>query len=469
MLKVNHHKAFLFFSVTVLAFFVAAIETFNYKQQKYLDQQWREAVYEQLSVIQSTIEASVLRDIYLSSSLATLISSRPEISDADLNAFTKTLVEKSDGIFIIAIAKNDVINFTYPNKEEVIGTNFRHIPHLWQSIEKAKTLKKPYLAGPFDLLIGGRGVIVRIPIYNDTANTKTYWGMASAVINFDELIQRSGIESLAQHYPIAIKGYNSEGRSGAVIWGDSKVFEHASKVDSIRFPYGEWSVAIDTEHHYFVPQSEWFYYHSIRLLGYPFLLLLLAALMLIFRLYHVANVRALQDELTGLANRRHFIAQLEQRFNTAKRQNNRSRFGIINIDLNKFKAINDTYGHDVGDKALIHCAECLQDSIRDSDIAARFGGDEFLILVGRINHPDDMTALQQRIERHISQHPLFVKELSICLSVSTGSAVYHPEVSDIDQLMHEADLAMFKRKSILHDQEKQQQQPLTLAEPLPSK
>ncbi|MDP5253274.1 MULTISPECIES: diguanylate cyclase [unclassified Vibrio] len=457
-MTINHHKVFLLFSLTALIFFVAAIETFNYKQQKYLDQQWQQTVHEQLAVVKSSIEASILRDIYLSSSLATLISSRPTISDRDLNAFTKTLVESSDGIFLVSIAKNDVINFTYPNKEAVIGTNFRNIPHLWQSVEKAKTLKKPYLAGPFDLLIGGRGVIVRIPIYKEAPSAANYWGMASAVIDFDALIQRSGIDSLAQSYPIAIKGYNSEGRTGGLIWGESDVFEHASKTETLRFPYGEWVIAIDSHHHDLVPNSEWFYYHSIRLLGYPLLLLLISAFVLIFRLYHVANTHSLQDELTGLSNRRHFIAELERRFSIAKRQNNRSHFGLINIDLNKFKSINDTYGHDVGDKALIHCAQCLQDSIRDSDIAARFGGDEFLILVNRMNYQEDMAALQKRIESKIAQTPIVDSGYSIHLTASTGSATYHHAMTDIDQLMQEADRAMYKRKSTLHDEEKKQQQ-----------
>ena len=95
--------------------------------------------------------------------------------------------------------------------------------------------------------------------------------------------------------------------------------------------------------------------------------------------YRTALMLAMQDGLTGLGNRRYFDEQLKRAMHQANRTH--SLVGLIVADLNKFKAINDTYGHAVGDKVLVHFADALRVSVRDSDSLFRFGGDEFVVLI----------------------------------------------------------------------------------------
>lgn len=95
--------------------------------------------------------------------------------------------------------------------------------------------------------------------------------------------------------------------------------------------------------------------------------------------YHQAMQLAMQDGLTGLGNRRYFDEQLKRAMHNANRHH--AQVGLVLGDLDKFKAINDTYGHSVGDQVLIQFANILRTCVRDSDSVFRFGGDEFAVIV----------------------------------------------------------------------------------------
>jgi two-component system, cell cycle response regulator len=110
--------------------------------------------------------------------------------------------------------------------------------------------------------------------------------------------------------------------------------------------------------------------------------------------YQEAMQLAMQDGLTSLNNRRSFDEQLKRAMHHANRQ--RSKVGLIVCDLDKFKVINDTYGHNIGDEVLIHFAQALKESVRDSDSLFRFGGDEFSIIVENATI-DSLIVIEQRI------------------------------------------------------------------------
>jgi len=119
--------------------------------------------------------------------------------------------------------------------------------------------------------------------------------------------------------------------------------------------------------------------------------------------YQKALRIALEDSLTGLGNRRHFDQQLKRAMHHANRQ--KSRLGIVVSDLNKFKSINDNYGHNIGDDVLIEFANALRKSTRDSDSLFRFGGDEFAIIVEDASE-QSLHIIERRIEEAIHQNAL---------------------------------------------------------------
>ena len=156
---------------------------------------------------------------------------------------------------------------------------------------------------------------------------------------------------------------------------------------------------------------------------------------------------ALHDQLTGLPNRRLFEERLEQAIATS--QNNGTRTAVMMIDLNGFKGINDSMGHEVGDLLLQQIAHQLRNVIRLPDTLARFGGDEFIIVA--VDLPGTMLASQivdsgtQRIAEALKR-PFRVADHDLVVSASVGIAIYPDDASDVVLLRRLADQRMYEQK-----------------------
>lgn len=150
------------------------------------------------------------------------------------------------------------------------------------------------------------------------------------------------------------------------------------------------------------------------------------------------------DTLTGLANRRFFKEHLIDRINICKRNN--SLFAVLYLDLDRFKQINDTFGHDAGDQLLKVVAERLKNSLRETDTLARLGGDEFTVILFDVQIPDDVEIVLQKIKVELSK-PIEFNGRSLTITASIGISVYPHHSTDYDQLMKCADIAMYHAKS----------------------
>ena len=127
--------------------------------------------------------------------------------------------------------------------------------------------------------------------------------------------------------------------------------------------------------------------------------------------YQQAIQLAMQDGLTGLGNRRYFDEQLKRAMHHANRQ--RTKVGLVVCDLNKFKLINDTYGHHIGDEILVNFAKTLASSVRDSDSIFRFGGDEFVIIVEDASE-QSLLIIEERINYGLTINSLLAKYQVAC-------------------------------------------------------
>jgi diguanylate cyclase (GGDEF)-like protein/PAS domain S-box-containing protein len=151
------------------------------------------------------------------------------------------------------------------------------------------------------------------------------------------------------------------------------------------------------------------------------------------------------DDLTRLPNRRLFGDRLQTAFARAQRQ--QSQFSLLFIDLNKFKQVNDQYGHASGDKLLREVAARLKSCVRESDTVARIGGDEFVVLLENIAQADNAALVRDKIHQIMTLPIGLHGGRSVQITASIGMAHYPEHGSDIGQLIRHADQAMYASKT----------------------
>ncbi len=156
---------------------------------------------------------------------------------------------------------------------------------------------------------------------------------------------------------------------------------------------------------------------------------------------------AYHDSLTGLANRTLLNDRLSQAVESAKRGD--APFAILWLDLDGFKTINDTHGHDAGDAVLREIGERLRQEVRAADTIARIGGDEFLVLQSAAKQPDAAVELARRLADALAQ-PLDVAGNQVVVGASVGIALYPSDGDTAAALLKSADLAMYRAKADGH-------------------
>ncbi|CCH47638.1 two-component system response regulator [Pseudodesulfovibrio piezophilus] len=152
---------------------------------------------------------------------------------------------------------------------------------------------------------------------------------------------------------------------------------------------------------------------------------------------------SLHDPLTGLPNRALFLDRVNRALDRAVGQE--KVFGLLFINLDRFQAINDHYGHSVGDKVLVNVSVRLRERIRPTDTLARFGGDEFVILFEQIDRKDDARSLVKDIKECFSQ-PFVIDGIDFPITASFGFEAARSSLLNKDELVHNAQLAMYKAK-----------------------
>ena len=163
------------------------------------------------------------------------------------------------------------------------------------------------------------------------------------------------------------------------------------------------------------------------------------------RMEELLQLQATTDELTHLTNRRRF---LELAYNEIKRANRLNHsLSIAMIDIDYFKSINDTYGHAAGDEALGIFAKICQEYIREIDILARFGGDEFAMLLPETGSHQAFTVVE-RIRQALASHPVMFADRPILITISSGISGLEAKDETLDMLLGRADQALYQAKEM---------------------
>ena len=152
---------------------------------------------------------------------------------------------------------------------------------------------------------------------------------------------------------------------------------------------------------------------------------------------------AMEDHLTGLLNRRAAEVRLAVEWSRARRD--ASPFAVALIDVDRFKLVNDQYGHQIGDRALIHVASTLAANLRGGDWIARWGGEEFLLVLHGLDATGAVKA-GERTRKQVKSKPVKIDMGELPITVSIGIALYSPDTADIDNLLAQADALLYEAK-----------------------
>ncbi|OWW20712.1 sensor domain-containing diguanylate cyclase [Noviherbaspirillum denitrificans] len=154
------------------------------------------------------------------------------------------------------------------------------------------------------------------------------------------------------------------------------------------------------------------------------------------------------DKLTAVFNRASLIAQIASlRRQLEQKTGDRPNFALLFIDLDHFKKINDQHGHGAGDRMLVTVASRLKESVRVTDVVARYGGDEFVVLLKGVTDANDVVAMAEKI-RCIVEEPVMLDHGKACVGASIGWALFPEDGEDVDALLKIADKRMFNTKRI---------------------
>jgi diguanylate cyclase (GGDEF)-like protein/PAS domain S-box-containing protein len=154
---------------------------------------------------------------------------------------------------------------------------------------------------------------------------------------------------------------------------------------------------------------------------------------------------ATRDALTGLPNRVLLQERLTQAIAQARRSH--QRVGVLFIDLDRFKNVNDTLGHRIGDELLKRVTAALSHALRETDLLARLGGDEFMVIVEDFDDPEVLNRVAQKLQDAVSQ-PFEIEEHDIYVTSSTGISVYPDDGDAPEELLKHADVAMYRSKEL---------------------
>lgn len=406
----------------------------DYQRQKAESEAYLEAA-SYGSLLRAAVDRELNSLLFISNGLSSFIKVyRNELEQEKMQAILADLWSNAHHVRNLAVAVNYKLTYVYPEKgnEQIIGIDYREVPTQWPKVKLAIASHQGVLDGPLALIQGGNGMIYRFPIYVDNH----YWGIMSTVIDTDSFLQAAFKDVQNPHFSFAIRTADQK----RVFQGDGTLFEQKNIfIQQSHVPNGTWQWAIENKKTHELPGR------GIGIGLSLFLSLLIGAGAYFFaqERYYLSE-GALMDSLTGLPNRRLLESRLNYAHSEAKRDH--KRFGLMALDVDHFKAINDQYGHDVGDEVIKAVAARLKANIRDMDTVSRLGGDEFVVVVKDQLSEQGLVKVATKL-LDIFSVPMLINDHEIVVHLSIGLTLFDP-VSDVTlkQLLKQADMALYQAK-----------------------
>ncbi|WP_022849636.1 PAS domain S-box protein [Limisalsivibrio acetivorans] len=231
----------------------------------------------ELSSIRAKLETTVTSNLLLIHSMASYIRVNPDITGEEFSEYAEALTEKPNSLLNIAIAPSLVLTHVYPleGNEAIIGVDYRNLPDQWPKVRLAAETGEMVIAGPVNLIQGGRGLVGRAPVFIEKGRAKEFWGIVSSVVDFDKMI--SGVDALAESFRIEYALVNPDAQPGSeLIYGDGAIVDDPSAVDmSVNFPNGSWRMHARPEQGWVSMGNASLYIHITFLLIFALLFMIL--------------------------------------------------------------------------------------------------------------------------------------------------------------------------------------------------
>lgn len=387
------------------------------------------------NLLRAEVDRELNELLFISHGLASYLTVyKHELDHGMVQAILADLYSRAKHVHNLGVAIGYKLTYIYPieGNEKAIGADYSKIPKQWPKLKKAIESRTGILDGPFNLLQGGRGLVYRYPIYIDDR----YWGLLSTIINTDGFLNSAFSNVTDGNYSFAIRSHSTR----EVFYGKPELFdsENAMLIET-RVPNGTWEWAFVRKPS--APAKQLF---IMKWMGFALSLLLATLVYVTLRSRYRFSEKALRDSLTHLPNRR----LLEERLalSLARATKNKRHMAVMMIDIDHFKHINDSYGHDLGDEVLKITARIIKQCIRSEDTLGRTGGDEFVLVLDRLQSHEDAQRIVSKIIG-LFQRPLRIQGQEVEVHLSIGGTIYEPgRKTSTRELLKEADIALYEVK-----------------------
>ncbi|HUH85274.1 MAG TPA: GAF domain-containing protein, partial [Stellaceae bacterium] len=216
-------------------------------EQKHYETVLTESVGEMLTADGARIERALAKRILLVEGLAALVRVDPALKRETFEGFAASLSQSTTGLRNLTLAPGGVIRNVFPiaGNEAAIGLDLRAAPGQREAAERAIASRHPVLAGPIDLVQGGRGLSMREAVYLPTGDggESQFWGLVAVLVDFDALLSEAELSERQGDVALALRGADGLGADGATFFGDGRLFAGSGRVLDVTFPGGSWQIA----------------------------------------------------------------------------------------------------------------------------------------------------------------------------------------------------------------------------------
>lgn len=366
----------------------------------------------------------------------------------DFYSYAGELVKMHPSTININLAPGGIVAKVYPleRNKKAIGHDLFANPERSREALLARDTGRATIAGPFDLVQGGYAVAVRLPVFMDgeaggegmPPPPDAFWGLICVTFAFPDVLDPVQLEYLdKQNYVYQLSRIHPDTGGRIVLLRSAETLLEPVE-GKVHLPNADWALSV-------MPKGGWNW--SVRYASFgiaTFISILFSCV--VGLAVDLANKKkrlelmSERDPLTGLPNRRVLFRELEKAME-AKRP-----FALCYMDLDDFKQVNDTYGHDCGDQLLNGFAERLQKALSPAGTLIRLGGDEFIAILYGVGE----RAIAEERFRHMLEatgsEPYHLGNIDLSPTASMGLALYPSEARSLEELMRRADADMYGHK-----------------------